>query len=228
MVERVEVTWHEHAVSRSARERLNGHLGGVVWFTGLSGCGKSTIANEVDHLLHQRGVHTFLLDGDNVRLGLNAAPPLLETEYGSEFARRFGLGFSADDRAENIRRIGAVAQLFASAGLIVLTAFVSPYRRDRDAVRRLVEAAGSAGDFTEVFVDTPLEICEQRDPKGLYKKARAGQIKNFTGIDDPYEPPLDPELVLRGGEAPPHMLAEQVLLELVARGRIPATKENAG
>ena len=152
------VVWHQHAVSREEREALNGHRGCVVWFTGLSGCGKSTVANLVDHKLHARGVHTFLLDGDNVRHGLNAAPQML-TSHGEAYAKRFGLGFSAEDREENIRRIGCVAELFASAGLVTLTAFVSPYRRDRDAVRQQLEARGRKGDFIEVFVDAPLELC---------------------------------------------------------------------
>lgn len=212
-VDETLVTWHEHAVSREARERLNGHRGCVVWFTGFSGCGKSTVANAVDHQLHEAGKHSFLLDGDNVRHGLNAGPALL-ADHGDAYARRFGLAFSAEDREENIRRIGAVAELFASAGLITLTAFVSPYRRDRDGVRRVVEASCGAGRFVEVFVDTPLEICEQRDPKGLYKKARAGELKGFTGIDDPYEPPENPELRLDGGDRSPAELADQVLAYL--------------
>jgi adenylylsulfate kinase len=220
MSEKVEVTWHDHTVSRGDRERLNGHRGGVVWFTGLSGCGKSTVANAVDRKLHRQGIHTFLLDGDNVRLGLNAAPELLRGVYGDEFAQRFGLGFSATDREENIRRIGAVSQLFAAAGLIVLTAFVSPYRKDRDAVRRMVEQGGETGDFVEVFVDTPLEVCERRDPKGLYRKARAGEIKHFTGIDDPYEAPARPEIVLAGDQGSPEQLADQVLAYLAAQGRL--------
>ncbi len=144
MSDHVHVTWHQHHVRRQEREALNGHRGCVVWFTGLSGCGKSTVANVVDHKLHQLGVHSFLLDGDNIRHGLNASPELL-AEHGESFARRFGLGFSADDRRENIRRIAAVAELFASAGLITLTAFVSPYRRDREAARRQVDARARPG-----------------------------------------------------------------------------------
>jgi adenylylsulfate kinase len=179
------VTWHEHQVSRVDREAMKGHKGCVIWFTGLSGSGKSTIANTLDHRLHQQGIHSAVLDGDNVRHALNAGPGMLREVHGEEFAQRFGLGFSAIDREENIRRIGAVAHLFAQAGIIALTAFISPYRADRDRVRR----AMPEGDFIEVFVDTPIEICETRDPKGLYKKARAGEIKGFTGIDDPYEAP---------------------------------------
>lgn len=207
----VHVVWHSQAVSREQREQLNGHRGCVLWFTGLSGCGKSTVANVVDHKLHQLGVHTFLLDGDNVRHGLNASPAILRVDHAEEFAERFGLGFSSADREENIRRIGAVAELFASAGLITITAFVSPYRRDRDAVRRRIEESGKVGDFIEVFVDAPLDVCESRDPKGLYKKARAGELKGFTGIDDPYEAPERPELRLASAEHTPEVLADQVI-----------------
>jgi len=215
--ERVEVRWHDHAVSRADRERAAGHKGCVLWFTGLSGCGKSTLANAVDRLLHARGCRTFVLDGDNVRLGLNAAPALLRDRYGEEAATRFGLGFGADDRAENIRRIGAVAELFAQAGIIALTAFVSPYRRDRDAVRTTL----APGDFVEIFVRAPLEVCEGRDPKGLYKKARAGEIKNFTGIDDPYEEPLTPELTVDSATRRPDELAAEVVAWLERAGTIP-------
>lgn len=215
--EQVEVRWHDHAVSRADREQAAGHKGCVLWFTGLSGCGKSTLANAVDRLLHARGCRTFVLDGDNVRLGLNAAPALLRDRYGEEAAARFGLGFGADDRAENIRRIGAVAELFAQAGMIALTAFVSPYRRDRDAVR----ATLAPGDFVEIFVRAPLEVCEGRDPKGLYKKARAGEIKNFTGIDDPYEEPLTPELTVDSATRRPDELAADVVAWLERAGKIP-------
>jgi adenylylsulfate kinase len=207
--EKTHVVWHDHSVSRAARERLNGHQGCVVWFTGLSGSGKSTVANLVDQMLHGAGIHSFLLDGDNVRHGLNASPEML-LPYGEGFARRFGLSFSAEDRTENIRRIGAVADLFASAGLVTLTAFVSPYRADRAAVRQRIESSRPRG-FFEVFVDCPLEICEARDPKGLYKKARAGELPNFTGINDAYEPPQNSELRLDAGHNEPAKLAEQVL-----------------
>ncbi len=213
----VELHWHEHAVSRQEREKLNGHKGCVVWLTGLSGCGKSTIANLIDHKLHARGVHSFVLDGDNVRHGLNASPEILRQTHSEAFAQRFGLGFSPEDREENIRRIGAVAKLFCEAGLIAITAFISPYRADRDRVR----ASMAPGDFIEVYVNTPLEICEQRDPKGLYKKARSGQLKGFTGIDDPYEPPLRPEIVLEGAKYPPEQLANQVIQYLESTGKIP-------
>jgi len=216
----VHVVWHTQAVSRAEREQLNGHRGCVLWFTGLSGCGKSTVANVVDHKLHRLGVHTFLLDGDNVRHGLNASPAILAPDHDAEFAKRFGLGFSAQDREENIRRIGSVAELFASAGSITITAFVSPYRRDRDAVRRRIEKCGQAGDFIEVFVDAPLEVCEARDPKGLYKKARAGELKGFTGIDDPYEAPERPELRLASAEHSPEALADQVIAYLRQTGKI--------
>ena len=201
------VVWHQHAVTRVDRERLNGHRGCVVWFTGLSGCGKSTVANAVDQKLYQRGVRSYVLDGDNVRHGLNATPQMLAERYGQAFADRFGLGFGQEDREENIRRVGAIARLMCDAGLVTLTAFVSPYRADRDAVRASLEP----GDFIEVFVDAPLEVCEARDPKGLYKKARDGQIKDFTGINAPYESPLQPELTLKSAEATPDVLAEQVL-----------------
>jgi len=211
------VTWHEHQVSREARERLNGHKGCVIWFTGLSGSGKSTVANTLDHLLWGYGYHSAVLDGDNVRHSLNAGPGILRDTHGEDYGARFGLGFTAIDREENIRRIGAVAELYCQAGLIALTAFISPYRIDRDRVR----ATMKPGEFIEVFVDTPLEICEQRDPKGLYKKARAGEIKHFTGIDDPYEAPESPELVLLAGEQTPDELAHAVIDYLVTHGIIP-------
>ena len=215
------VVWHGHNVTREEREQLRGHRGCVVWFTGLSGSGKSTIANLVERKLFERGVHTFLLDGDNVRHGLNATPEMLAS-YGPEFAARFGLGFGTPDRQENIRRVGAVAQLFASAGIVTLTAFISPYRADRDAVRRQLGSGGRASDFIEVFVDTPLALCEERDPKGLYKMARAGEIKHFTGIDDPYEPPLAAELRLDGGAGrSAEVLADDVLAHLKKSGNIP-------
>lgn len=215
-----KVVWHPHSVEREARQRQVGQRGCVVWFTGLSGSGKSTIANLVDQILTQRGVHSYLLDGDNIRHGLCASPALLEPEHGPEFAQRFGLGFGAADREENIRRIGAVSQLFASACIVTLTAFVSPYRCDRQRVRRWVEEHGRPGDFIEVFVDTPLEICESRDPKGLYQMAREGKIANFTGISDPYEPPDNPELHLQAGVRPATELAEEVVQALANYGII--------
>lgn len=190
------VTWHEHAVSKAERLTLAGHGAVVLWFTGLSASGKSTVANTVDHKLHSMGKRSFVLDGDNIRMGLNK-----------------NLGFSAEDRAENIRRIGEVGKLFVSAGVIAITAFISPYRKDRDAVR----AQLPEGEFIEVFMDTPLEVCEARDPKGLYKKARAGQLKGFTGIDDPYEAPEKPELTLDGGKKSIDVLADEVIAYLKSR-----------
>ena len=162
----------EHRVGEDDRTRRNGHRGGILWFTGLSGAGKSTLAVELERALFLKGVQATLLDGDNVRKGLSA-----------------DLGFSPEDRAENIRRIGEVAALFAEAGMIVITAFISPYRGDRDRIR-----ASHPGYFHEVYINAPLEVCEARDVKGLYRKARAGEIKEFTGISAPYEPPLRPEL----------------------------------
>ena len=215
--EKVDVRWHDHAVSREDRESAAGHRGCVLWFTGLSGCGKSTLANAVDRRLHALGLRSFVLDGDNVRLGLNAAPALLRHRHDEAFASRFGLGFGPADREENIRRIGAVADLFAQAGIIALTAFISPYRRDRDAVRAMLQP----GDFIEIHVEAPLAVCEARDPKGLYKKARAGEIKGFTGIDDPYEAPLAPELAVDSAARPPEALAEEVLHWLEQSGKIP-------
>jgi adenylylsulfate kinase len=217
--EQVEVRWHAPAVSREDRERAAGHKGCVLWFTGLSGCGKSTLANLVDRHLHDRGMRTFVLDGDNVRLGLNAAPALLRERHGEAFAARFGLGFGPQDREENIRRIGAVADLFAQSGTIVLTAFISPYRRDRDAVRGML----APGDFVEIHVQAPLEVCEARDPKGLYKKARAGEIRGFTGIDDPYEEPLRPEIVVDSAAHSAAVLADGVIGWLTRAGKIPVT-----
>jgi adenylylsulfate kinase len=214
MVNDTNVTWHEHQVSRTNRESLNGHQGCVIWFTGLSGSGKSTVANVLDHKLHRYSIHSAVLDGDNVRHGLNAGAGMLKERHGGQFAERFGLGFSAIDREENIRRIGAVAQLFSEAGIIALTAFISPYRVDRDRVRATLEE----GEYVEVFVDAPLEVCEARDPKGLYKKARAGEIKGFTGIDDPYEAPESPELILKAAEKSPDELAEEVIDYLVSKG----------
>lgn len=207
----VNVVWHPSAVQRPR--------GCVLWFTGLSGSGKSTIANAVDQRLSELGQFSFVLDGDNIRHGLNASPAMLAAEHGEEFANRFGLGFAAADREENIRRIGCVAEILCTAGGFALTAFVSPYRKDRQLVRRRVTASGSATDFLEIFVDTPLEICEQRDPKGLYQKARAGEIKGFTGIDDPYEAPENPDLRLDGTQPLPP-LVDQVIEHLNAIGKL--------
>ena len=172
------ITWHEGAVTAAERHKSLGQKGVTIWMTGLPSSGKSTIAVALEQVLVQRSRCAYRLDGDNVRHGLNK-----------------NLGFSAEDRAENIRRIGEVAKLFTDAGVITITSFISPYRADRDQVRKL--HAEAALPFLEVFVDCPLDLAEQRDPKGLYKKARAGEIKGFTGIDDPYEAPLHPELTLR-------------------------------
>src|SRR2546423_2591134 len=190
------ITWHEGQVTREERAALLKQKGATLWFTGLSGSGKSTIAYTLEHALFQAGKQAYVLDGDNVRFGLNAGPKILidKRNYSEASAKRFGLGFSAEDREENIRRIGEVAKLFADAGLITMTSFISPYRKDRDIVRQL-HLDGKL-PFIEIHCATPIETCEQRDPKGLYKKARAGQLKGFTGIDDPYEAPLKAEVTL--------------------------------
>lgn len=172
------VVWHHATVTRARREQKHGHRGAILWFTGLSGAGKSTLAHAVEEKLHQLGCSTFVLDGDNVRHGLCG-----------------DLGFSAEARVENIRRVGEMAKLFMEAGIIVLTAFISPYRADRERVRGMVEH----GDFLEIYCNSPIEVCESRDVKGLYKKARAGQIQEFTGISSPYEAPFDPELTVNTG-----------------------------
>jgi adenylylsulfate kinase len=197
------VHWHEGDITRAHREKLLGHRGATIWFTGLSGSGKSTVAVELEGMLNERGVLAYRLDGDNVRMGINK-----------------NLGFSAEDRAENIRRIGEVAKLFADAGVVALSSFISPYVADRDGVRALHENAGI--DFIEVFVDCSLESAEARDPKGLYKKARAGEIKNFTGIDDPYEAPGSPEIHLRSDQQTLAEEVDQILAELQRRGIIAA------
>jgi len=215
--EEVDVRWHESTISRDQRETSAGHRGCVIWFTGLSGSGKSTLANEVDRQLHARGHRSFILDGDNVRHGLNASPKILETIHGQPFAKRFGLGFGPEDRKENIRRVGAVAELFTQAGIITLTAFISPYRSDREAVRKMLPAT----DFIEVYVKAPLDICESRDPKGLYKKARAGEISGFTGIDAPYEEPEKAEITVESTTKSPQVLAEQILVWLERAKVIP-------
>jgi adenylylsulfate kinase len=191
------ITWHEGHVGREERAALLKQKGATIWFTGLSGSGKSTIAFTLEHALVQRGQLAYVLDGDNIRHGLNK-----------------NLGFSAADREENIRRIGEVAKLFADCGIITMTSFISPYRKDRDGVRALHDAGQLA--FIEIHVATPIETCEQRDPKGLYKKARAGQLKNFTGIDDPYEPPLKPELTLDATNTSPQE-ATMILLQYLEK-----------
>jgi adenylylsulfate kinase len=198
--------WHDGILGRGERTKLLKSPGATLWFTGLSASGKSTIACALEQVLVQRGIHCYRLDGDNIRMGLNK-----------------NLGFSAEDRAENIRRIGEVARLFADSGCIALTSFISPYRADRDSVRSLHEKdAQGALPFVEVFVDAPIEVCEQRDPKGLYQKARAGQIKGFTGIDDPYEPPSNPELVLKPATMSIEDSVRACLKLLADRGIIPS------
>jgi adenylylsulfate kinase len=222
-----KITHHAHAVTSDDRRQALGHLGATVWFTGLSGSGKSTLAVAVEQALVRTGHAAYVLDGDNVRFGLNAGPKILADTrgYSEDQAKRFGLGFSAADREENVRRIGEVAKLFADAGVIALASFVSPYRKDRDAVRQ-IHAANTSGPlpFLEVFVNTPLEVCEARDPKGLYKQARAavasGKGMNFTGIDDPYEPPVSPELTVEMFSVAVNEAVAEVLQLLTARGII--------
>ncbi|MHC4414056.1 MAG: adenylyl-sulfate kinase [Planctomycetota bacterium] len=193
------ITWHQGAVTRQERRENLGQQGATVWLTGLSGSGKSTIAVAVEQVLMQQGKHAYVLDGDNIRHGLNK-----------------NLGFSAEDRAENIRRIGEVAKLFADAGLIAITSFISPYRADRDVARKLHEEADLT--FLEVYVEVSLEVAEERDPKGLYQKARAGEIKGFTGIDDPYEAPKRPELHLNTDRQSVAESVQAVLEMLQANG----------
>ncbi|MEX2474386.1 adenylyl-sulfate kinase [Marinobacter sp.] len=193
------IVWHDHKITRAERTVNKHQKPCLLWFTGLSGSGKSTIANALDLALHNRGYHTFLLDGDNVRHGLCK-----------------DLGFTDDDRVENIRRIGEVSKLFTDAGLIVLSAFISPFNSDRLLVRNLLPA----GEFIEVFMDTPLEACESRDPKGLYQKAREGTITNFTGIDSPYETPERPELRLDTAVMSVDQCVGQLMAYLLERGLI--------
>lgn len=190
---------HAMKVDKAARATVNGQKPCVLWFTGLSGAGKSTVADLVEQRLYALGKRTMILDGDNVRHGLNR-----------------DLGFSDADRIENIRRVGEVARLMVDAGLITLVSFISPFRSEREMVRELMEP----GEFLEIFVDASLEVCEARDPKGLYRKARAGQLPNFTGIGSRYEPPGTPELRLPAGDAPPDVLAEQVMALLYERGML--------
>ena len=196
-----QVFYHPGTVTREERTAVLKQAGATLWFTGLSGSGKSTLAVALEQVLIQRGRPAYVLDGDNIRFGLNAGPKvLMETRgYAEDMAKRFGLGFSAADREENIRRIGEVGKLFADAGLFSLTSFISPYRKDRDAARKIHEANKTGAiPFIEVYCNTPIETCEERDPKGLYKQARAaveaGKGMGFTGVDDPYEPPANPEL----------------------------------
>jgi len=219
------IVFHAGTVTREERAKLLKQTGATLWFTGLSGSGKSTLAMALERVLIRRGHPAYTLDGDNIRFGLNAGPKILaETRgYGDEQAKRFGLGFSAADREENIRRIGEVAKLFADAGLFALTSFISPYRKDRDAVRTIHEQNKTGViPFIEVYVNTPVETCEKRDPKGLYKQARAaaatGQGMGFTGVDDPYEPPLKPEITFDATSQTTEQGVELVLAYLEAKG----------
>ena len=198
-IKATNIVRHEGHVSRQEREGLLGQQGVLLWLTGLPSSGKSTIAYTVEHALVNRGHLAYVLDGDNIRFGLNK-----------------NLGFSAEDRAENIRRIGEVGKLFVDGGYITLASFVSPYREDRDGVRALM----ADGDFAEIFIDTPVELCEERDPKGLYKKARAGEIPQFTGISDPYEAPENAEMVIKTATGTPEEAAAQILAMLEQIGKI--------
>jgi len=191
------IVWHEHHVTKEERSQQKEQKPCILWFTGLSGSGKSTIANEVEVELLKLAKHTYLLDGDNVRMGLNK-----------------GLTFSDADRVENIRRIGEVAKLFVDAGTIVLTAFISPFQKEREMVRALMQE----GEFIEVFIDTPLEVCESRDPKGLYKKAREGEIPNFTGISSPYEAPSNPQIHIKTDKASLLESVQEIVLYLKEKG----------
>ena len=191
------IVWHQHEINKDTRGESLGEKPRVLWLTGLSGSGKSTLANLLEKKLHEQGKHTYLLDGDNVRHGLCG-----------------DLGFSDKDRVENIRRISEVAKLFVDSGMVVLTAFISPFQADRDFCRNLL----ADSEFIEVFVDTPLEVCEQRDPKGLYKKARSGEIKHFTGIDSTYEAPQSPEVHLQYQDEPAEQTAERLFNLLEEKG----------
>lgn len=196
-----DIVWHDHHVTKAERSQNKGQKPCVIWFTGLSGSGKSTIANAVESRLLGLERHTYLLDGDNIRMGLNK-----------------GLGFSDVDRIENIRRIGEVSKLFVDAGIIVLTAFISPFQKERDDVRGLLEE----GEFIEVFIDTPLAVCESRDPKGLYKKARKGEIPHFTGIDSPYEAPRDAELHIDNDHRSIEDVTDEIIDYLQTKGYLHA------
>ncbi|SIT03424.1 adenylyl-sulfate kinase [Alicyclobacillus vulcanalis] len=201
------IVWQPTPVTKADRRRLNGHSSCVVWLTGLSGSGKSTIAGALELALHERGVRTYLLDGDNLRHGLNR-----------------DLGFSPEHRAENIRRTAEVAKLFVDAGIIAICGLISPYRRDREAARAMFEP----GEFIEVFVDCPVEVCRSRDPKGLYKRALAGEIKGFTGIDDPYEPPIRPDVMVQTDRTPLRECVRAILHHLEQRGLLGASAQRAG
>ncbi|MED2947642.1 adenylyl-sulfate kinase [Bacillus subtilis] len=199
MTHNPNIIWHPAAISKSDRQSLNGHKSCVLWFTGLSGSGKSVLANAVDEKLYRKGIQSYVLDGDNIRHGLNK-----------------DLGFQTGDRIENIRRIGEVAKLFVDSGQMILTAFISPFREDRDMVRALFPK----GEFFEIYVKCPLHVCEQRDPKGLYKKARNGEIKHFTGIDSPYEAPLSPDLIIESDQTSISDGADLIINALQNRGII--------
>ncbi len=200
------VTWHSGHVDRKERGNLLKQKGLTIWLTGLPSSGKSTIAFTLEHKLVKQGRLAYVLDGDNVRHGLNK-----------------NLGFSAEDREENIRRIGEVAKLFADAGIITITSFISPYRNDRNRARTIHQDSGLT--FIEIFIDTPVEICEERDPKGLYQKARRGEIKGFTGVDDPYEPPVNPELVLKTEDKSPEQIVDSIFEYLNKQGYLSRTME---
>ncbi|ARB36485.1 MULTISPECIES: adenylyl-sulfate kinase [Bacillus] len=199
MTHNPNIIWHPAAISKSDRQSLNGHKSCVLWFTGLSGSGKSVLANAVDEKLYRKGIQSYVLDGDNIRHGLNK-----------------DLGFQTGDRIENIRRIGEVAKLFVDSGQMILTAFISPFREDRDMVRALFPK----GEFFEIYVKCPLHVCEQRDPKGLYKKARNGKIKHFTGIDSPYEAPLSPDFIIESDQTSISDGADLIINALQNRGII--------
>ncbi|MBV7319530.1 adenylyl-sulfate kinase [Bacillus halotolerans] len=199
MTHNPNIVWHPAVIQKSDRQSLNGHKSCALWFTGLSGSGKSVLANAVDEKLYHMGIQSYVLDGDNIRHGLNR-----------------DLGFRTEDRIENIRRIGEVAKLFVDSGQMILTAFISPFREDRDMVRALFPD----GEFLEIYVKCPLQICEQRDPKGLYKKARNGDIKHFTGIDSPYEAPLSPDLIIESDQTSIADGADLIIKKLQHKGII--------
>lgn len=203
-VRATNITWHQGHVDRADRERIVDQKGVTIWLTGLSACGKSTIAFTLEHALAERGRLAYVLDGDNIRHGLNK-----------------NLGFSPEDREENIRRIGEVAKLFTDAGVVAITSFISPYKGDRDKVRALM----APGDFIEVYVQCPVDVCSERDPKGLYKKAIAGEIKDFTGVSAPYEAPDTPELVIHSDQCTPQEASVQLIALLEKSGKIPPLKE---
>ncbi|MGG1247822.1 adenylyl-sulfate kinase [Bacillus spizizenii] len=199
MTHNPNIIWHPAAITKSDRQSLNGHKSCALWFTGLSGSGKSVLANAVDENLYRMGIQSYVLDGDNIRHGLNQ-----------------DLGFRTEDRIENIRRIGEVAKLFVDSGQVILTAFISPFREDRNMVRALFPE----GEFYEIYVKCPLHVCEQRDPKGLYQKARNGEIKHFTGIDSPYEAPLSPDFIIESDQISISDGADLIITELQSKGII--------